>query len=278
MTTVSPRLRLAISIGIVGHLMAVALPPLSFQTQGVAGSSPAVALAIAPVRHFAEAIYTDRGYAFFAPDPGPSHLIQAAITTTRGEQSTTAEWMIPDLDRHWPRLLYHRHFMLSEYFHSRHRPPTPEMPPAELPSPELASSNLPSPDFPDPMRLDRQRYVRLWESIHRHLVSVHVDRSDGGEDGADTADVSVATRRIEHAVPNYAAYRDAPIPLDDPRLYRILLDAPERLPDATRGQLPPVAAESIQPPSGQSTPTSPMSPAPPTSAERQKALQPGNPR
>ncbi len=51
-------------------------------------------------------------YKFFAPDPGPSHLVQYDLELADG---THRKGTFPDRHEHWPRLLYHRHFMLSEF-------------------------------------------------------------------------------------------------------------------------------------------------------------------
>jgi hypothetical protein len=51
------------------------------------------------------------GYRFFAPNPGPSHLVRFEIRTASGEQ---IKGVFPDRNQQWPRLLYHRYFMLSE--------------------------------------------------------------------------------------------------------------------------------------------------------------------
>ncbi len=57
------------------------------------------------------AAYLNHGYRFFAPDPGPSHIIRYALTLPDGQLETGR---IPDPERHQPRLLYHRFFMMTE--------------------------------------------------------------------------------------------------------------------------------------------------------------------
>lgn len=53
------------------------------------------------------------GYRFFAPNPGPGHLLryEAVISDSQGQ---VTEGVFPDLDQQWPRLLYHRYFMIAE--------------------------------------------------------------------------------------------------------------------------------------------------------------------
>lgn len=55
--------------------------------------------------------YLNHGYGFFAPDPGPSHLVRYTIEHQDGRRE---EGVFPDRHAHWPRLRYHRHFMLAE--------------------------------------------------------------------------------------------------------------------------------------------------------------------
>lgn len=193
--------RLGLSVLIVGHLLAVFLPPLAFQTRGPLGSSPSVETLLAPLRGYGQFLYIDRGYAFFAPDPGPSHLIGVAISDGSGEPR---EHMFPDLERQWPRLLYHRHFMLSEFLHEIHQPPGPP--------PELEEA---SPEEAEAWARARARFRRVHDSMVEHLEYKHPGKQ-------------VAIRRIEHAIPNFLEYMEDPIPLDDPRLYNVLLDRPRR--------------------------------------------------
>ncbi|MCA9248023.1 MAG: hypothetical protein KDA42_12930 [Planctomycetales bacterium] len=56
--------------------------------------------------------YLNHGYNFFAPDPGPSLLIRY---TVEREDGSTFRAVFPDLKKQWPRLRYHRHFMLSSH-------------------------------------------------------------------------------------------------------------------------------------------------------------------
>lgn len=60
-------------------------------------------------------LYLDHGYKFFGPDPGPSHLVRYELVTADGQRQVG---VFPDRREHWPRLLYHRHFMLSEFVQS----------------------------------------------------------------------------------------------------------------------------------------------------------------
>jgi hypothetical protein len=103
----SPGIRLVVSLALLAYLAAVIVPPL-------AGPPPASELAIAalqPLRPLVGALFLGHGYRFFAPNPGPGHSIQWTMQMTDG---STQRGSIPDRDADWPRLLYHRRFMISE--------------------------------------------------------------------------------------------------------------------------------------------------------------------
>src|SRR5262245_18493451 len=51
------------------------------------------------------------GYGFFAPEPGPSHPVRYELELADGR---TIEGTFPNRQEEWPRLLYHRYFMLAE--------------------------------------------------------------------------------------------------------------------------------------------------------------------
>lgn len=93
---------------LAAHILAVfvgpwALPPTGSQLAGWSARM---------LRPYLEVLSLDNGYRFFAPDPGPSHLIRYVLELPDG---TRREATLPSLAKHWPRLLYHRHFMLSEF-------------------------------------------------------------------------------------------------------------------------------------------------------------------
>lgn len=214
----SKRFRLALSLLICLHLLAVFLPPLSFQTRGPLGQSPSVSSALRPLEGYGEFLYINRGYAFFAPDPGPSHLIQAAITDSQGNRT---EVMIPDRKVHWPRLLYHRHFMLTEFLYEIYEP---ALSPAAVAALEPQEAEL--------WRQSRSRYEHFRQSLVQHLEFANPNSE-------------VAIRRIEHLIPDLVEFQRQPVNLTDPESYRVLLDQPidfaqppmpgevEQLPEAT---------------------------------------------
>jgi hypothetical protein len=60
---------------------------------------------------YLETAYLNHGYHYFAPEPGPSHLLRYEADLPGGER---IEGLVPDRASLWPRLFYHRHFMLAE--------------------------------------------------------------------------------------------------------------------------------------------------------------------
>lgn len=102
-----PAVRMVVSLCLLVYFAAVIVPPL-------AGPPPASDLAMAalqPLRPLVGALFLGHGYRFFAPNPGPGHSIQWTMKMADG---STRQGSIPDRDADWPRLLYHRRFMISE--------------------------------------------------------------------------------------------------------------------------------------------------------------------
>lgn len=110
------KIKLIGSLLIVLHLIAIVLAPAS-----VPPASRSVQTAWSWVRPYLQFAYLNHGYHYFAPDPGPSSLIEYTVITEDGERI----WgRIPDREKIWPRLRYHRYFMLTEFYGAQ--PPTAE--------------------------------------------------------------------------------------------------------------------------------------------------------
>ncbi len=91
---------------IVFHLLAIIAAPLATPpTSGTFGSL------LGALQWYVEPMFLNHGYRFFGPDPGPSHLVEYEVELPDGKRLSG---VFPKLDEHWPRLLYHRHFMLTE--------------------------------------------------------------------------------------------------------------------------------------------------------------------
>lgn len=103
----STTVRIWVSLGLAFHLFCVVLSPL-------ATVPPRAALSVQAQQVFSpysQTLFLQHGYRFFAPEPGPSHVVQYRVSDGKG---VVAEGQFPDRDSIWPRQLYHRWFMLSE--------------------------------------------------------------------------------------------------------------------------------------------------------------------
>ncbi len=98
--------RVVVSLLLVWHLMAVLIGPLATPPSVLASSLRYI------FHPYTDSLDLNHGYKFFAPDPGPSHLIEYDLEMADGKHVTGT---FPDRKVHWPRLLYHRHFMLTEF-------------------------------------------------------------------------------------------------------------------------------------------------------------------
>lgn len=101
--------RIAVSLFLAWHVFAVFIAPMS-----ISHPSP-IARQIGqrpPMQWYINGLYLNHGYMFFAPNPGPGHIIRYVVTDAEGRP--LAEGEFPDRSVYWPRLRYHRHFMLAD--------------------------------------------------------------------------------------------------------------------------------------------------------------------
>jgi hypothetical protein len=202
--------KLLVSALVAFHLAAVFIAPMSF---AVRPGSPAIDPLRAALAPYIQALYLDHGYAFFAPDPDPSHLVEYRLEFADGTPSRTGRF--PDRHEHFPRMLYHRHFMLSESLNTYYAPPEAPRFPASMPAEERAQEL-------QVWRTARARFEALRDSYARHLAA---------EQGAASAEV----HRLRHDFlppSQFTNQRDParPYKLDDPRTYQDLDAAPALLP------------------------------------------------
>jgi hypothetical protein len=102
-------LRIIVSLLIVWHLTAIALAALSIPPSSM------LVVSIAqrpPMQWYLDALYLNHGYHFFAPNPGPGNVIRYELFDERGGVIDQGEF--PNRKEQWPRLWYHRHFMLAD--------------------------------------------------------------------------------------------------------------------------------------------------------------------
>jgi hypothetical protein len=212
--------RIGLSVILLYHLLAVFLPPFHF-----ASGSPLSTGLMVGFRPYSAAMYMDHGYFFFAPDPGPSHLVEYKVEFADGRPPITGRF--PDLQKQQPRLKYHRHFMIAEALNNQYEPLTP--PPEPSPPPLNASSNERK-IYADRKELHasvlalwqhrRRQYEALTKSIEAHLLA---------EYGGSKATIS----RVEHRLLSPFEVKELGLKANDPTTYVTL---PETLPQAPRGE------------------------------------------
>jgi hypothetical protein len=94
-----------VNVWLVFHLVGVFLPAFSIPP------SPEIVRDLYwSLRFYPQAIYMDHGYHFFGPDPGDSTLLRYVAIHDDGR---SVRGTYPNRDI-FPRLRYHRHFMLTE--------------------------------------------------------------------------------------------------------------------------------------------------------------------
>jgi hypothetical protein len=98
-----------VNIWLVYHLAAIVLAPWS-----VPPASRLVQNAWRAVRAYDQVLFLNHGYHYFAPEPGNSTLVAYVLEMPDGSLETGR---IPNREIR-PRLMYHRHFMLTEFLAS----------------------------------------------------------------------------------------------------------------------------------------------------------------
>jgi hypothetical protein len=170
------------------HVFAVFIAPF-------ASPPPASELAQATarlLRPYLKAVAIDNGYRFFAPNPVPSHLVRYIIEMSDG---TTVEGRFPDWQVHWPRLMYHRQFMLAESLFNL------AVPVAEIPVGGFANEAQ-----REQFDFERGRADALRYSVAGFLLRQYPQA------------VRVQLFSVEHQIPTPWDLQDG-LKLDDPRLY-----------------------------------------------------------
>ncbi|MCA9163222.1 MAG: hypothetical protein R3C99_03795 [Pirellulaceae bacterium] len=206
-TAKSPKrgVKLFVSLLLAIHLLAVFVPPYRFATRGPRGTAPTAEGMFGLLKPYIDFTYLDHGYFFFAPNPGASHLMEVTVTPDNSDgDAKPITRRYPNRDQDWPRLLYHRHFMLSEWLNSGFAPSTP---PADI---------LQSPEELEQWQRQREVYALIRNSYERHLR--HTYQSE-----------QIQLDRIEHRPPELPEFRDLGWRLDDERLYSVMPE--DRIPD-----------------------------------------------
>lgn len=184
--SISPKLKGLLSLLLVMHLAAVVIPPFTFATRSGYESSPLANVGMSIVQPYANALFLNHGYFFFAPSPGPSHLVEYDVEFTDGKKKT---FRFPDRQTQRPRLFYHRHLMLAEWLHA----------------------NYPATRVPDWVPREEQQfqqdnYLRVVDSFRQHLQQLHGSKR-------------VTLRRLEHQLIAPEDYLQGQRDLNAPHLY-----------------------------------------------------------
>lgn len=194
----SLRAKLIVSGLVVLQLLAVLAEPFHFFTHSPSrGSSQAARPLRQALGPYVEFAYLNHGYFFFAPEPGPSHLLQCSLTMPDGTSPTLR---YPDKYAQWPRLLYHRHFMFAEFLNQLHVPPVDESLVKEMPAEEVS-------DWLE----GRRRFEMVRQSMEKHLRNRY---------GASSASID----RVRHILPGSTEVLEQHLPLNDRRFYVVLPD------------------------------------------------------
>lgn len=102
-------LRLLISLLVVWHVSAVFLAPFSIPPSSMLAADVVQG---SFMQYYLDAVYINHGYHFFAPEPSDGHLIRYQVLDSGNAIMKEGEF--PNKQMNWPRLLYHRYFMLAD--------------------------------------------------------------------------------------------------------------------------------------------------------------------
>ena len=95
-----------VNLWLLFHLAGIVIAPWS-----VPPSSRLVRNSWRVIGPYVQILFLNHGYHYFAPEPGSSTLVAYVLEMPDGRTETGR---IPNRTI-WPRLLYHRHFMLTEF-------------------------------------------------------------------------------------------------------------------------------------------------------------------
>ncbi|MBM3965787.1 MAG: hypothetical protein FJ308_12100 [Planctomycetes bacterium] len=238
------------------HLLAVVAEPLHFFSRSEVQSSPEFAALRRTFAPYVEWLYLDHGYFFFAPNPGPSHLVAAMLVPEAGQTWTSSfgasagslpetdtpnrvgisdrhlnpknqlangeiAYLFPDRTRQWPRLLYHRYFMLSEFYNNVFAPS------------ELLPDDRQDLEFVARWEQDREFYALLQKSM-TNSMAYRLSKPDPTMDRPQGPGVNLV--RLERPLPTVEQILKQGLRLNDSRNLEVLPESP-RIP----------SGESVQP-------------------------------
>ena len=215
-----PRFRNLV-LGLVAvHLLAVLAEPLAFFSRSEYQMGPeffALRRFLAP---YVEWMYLDHGYFFFAPNPGPNHLVAVyrGQPSAEREEKKDFDLVFPNRNEEWPRLRYHRSFMLSEFYTNSFAPTA--LTPEELSDPPLVER----------WGMDRKFYESLQRSISRSIAQ-RLRKPEGNPDDP------MNLVRLERPLPPPEETQEPGFRLNDSRRLRVLREGPDPVPSPLREPL-----------------------------------------
>ena len=192
--------QIALLLGFFVHFSGVLSEPLRFFSRSEVRTGPEFAWLAETMKPYSQWLYINHGYFFFAPNPGPSHLIQCAFSppdVVESAEKSSSLLTLPDRAEHWPRLLYHRYFMLSEFYTNRFAP--------KQVTEELKKDT----EFMQRWSFDKELYDQLQKSMVASL-----NHSRGKE--------IVELRRVERLLPDSQQVLREGWTLNDARLTNVL--------------------------------------------------------
>ncbi len=220
---------------LVFHFLGVLSEPLRFFSRSDVRTGPEFALLSDLFKPYSQWLYMNHGYFFFAPNPGPGHLLQCTLSYSELPPNSQSEpqqgpnpsqrvgvvpldpgrtIVLPDRKLHWPRLHYHRYLMLAEFYNSRFAPAVLS---------EEAKKDVP---LMQRWAIDKELYDQLQTSISKSVMH-------------STQAKRVALKRLERLLPDSQQVLLDGWSLDDPRLLSVLsetlLEEPVVLPGKAFG-------------------------------------------
>lgn len=200
------------------HLLGVLSEPLRFFSRSELGVAPDFGWLRETSKPYSQWLYLDHGYFFFAPNPGPGHLIRCSLSEKKDAEhlepdASARTRFFPDRKSDWPRLRYHRYFMLSEFYNSRYAP--------RQVTDELKKDS----EFMARWTFDNDLYLQIQSSMTKSLKH-------------STGATQVDLRRFERLLPDPPQILREGLALDDPRFLVLLPETMiEPIPKAP--ELPP---------------------------------------
>jgi hypothetical protein len=188
-------IKIGASALIVFPLLAVFWAPFRFATfSPETGGSPFANYPDLLFEIYYQPLYLDHGYSFFAPNPGPTHVVDYRVFNESGD--VIEEGRFPDRSEHLPRLRYHRYFMLGENLNGLWTPAD------ELP-----------PEAPVDVRRQHDRRRSMYLSL-KSAIEEGLARKHGGS--------HAVVYRVQHRSPTFQEFMEEKWTLTDPRLFETL--------------------------------------------------------